>query len=100
MFRFQIFQYKLKSDIFNSANPSASSVTLVTLPYMVVSDSSLQVVFGALFGEDINRQLSLSSVQFVHKICDSASDQVLKTIGPFLKQNLLFSNRALCLSAE
>ena len=67
---------------------------------MVVSDSSLQVVFGALFGEDINRQLSLSSVQFVHKICDSASDQVLKTIGPFLKQNLLFSNTALCLSAE
>ena len=57
---------------------------------MVVSDSSLQVVFGALFGEDINRQLSLSSVQFVHKICDSASDQVLKTIGPF------FESRTYC----
>ena len=48
-----------------------------------------QVVFAGLFGADVNRQLNLSAILFIHKICDDSKTDVITTIGPMLKQGLL-----------
>ena len=56
-----------------------------------LSNIITQVVFGGLFGADVNRQLNLSAVQFVHKICEEGTSTVLTTTGPMLKQALLKS---------
>eukprot|EP00116_Pleurobrachia_bachei_P004591 sb/3464853/ len=55
----------------------------------------MKVIYGALFSSDSNTQLQHMGVALIHRICDTASDTVIKAIGKCSCRGVLVTGTAL-----